>query len=91
MFVLFISCSKLQKYIPHRFQGKWKTPAIMVCTGYDVGGDLGGGYKSIAPKMEFWGLRAQRAFGAHQVSQTFFMHIENFWQKQILQIVFCDF
>ena len=57
MFVLFISCSKLQKYILHRFQGKWKTPTIMVCTGYDVGGDLGE-RNPVATKIDLFRLCA---------------------------------
>ena len=76
MFVLFISCSKLQKYIPHRFQGKWKTPAIMVCTGYDVGGDLGGG--GINQLLQKWSFgvcaRAARLWRALSFSDILHAH-----------------
>ena len=54
-------------------------------------GTMGGGQNQLLQKLLLFFSRAQRVFGAHQVFETAFHHMQNFWQKQILQISFCVF
>jgi len=54
-------------------------------------GTWGGVQISCSKNGFFEFARAQRAFGARQVFETIFGHIQNFWQKQILHILFSDF
>ena len=61
------------------FQVIWKTSAKLGLLDKDMGGYLGGGKINCSKNVFFGVPRAQRAFGARQVFETTFGHIENFW------------
>ena len=48
---------------------------------------VGGGKINCSKNATFIFSRAQRVFGARQVFETTFGHIQNFWQKQIFENV----